>query len=144
MRYLRFSLDEYQHLAGLWNRLDLGGRAGATVKPRLVEALWGLSPDLARRITCLPRAGLDLLQDHFQQRARFADEHHFTPEEVRVVIQACHSTPFPARLARRFKGVLVENLREDWPELSRKLGRLSGHQFKRLHKQAGWQSRRSV
>jgi hypothetical protein len=141
LRYLRFSPDEYRLLAGLCLQLDLGGRPQAAFKGLLVEALSGLSPDLAGQIARLSEAEIGLLHDHFRPRTGSEDEHDLTPEELRVVLAACVSTPFPMRFVRHFKGLLVELLRVDWPELSRKVGRLSGHQFKRLYEQASRQDR---
>jgi hypothetical protein len=140
-KYLRFSPDEYRLLAGHWHQLDLGGRPRTDFKRLLVEALSDPSPNLTERISRLHGPDLGLLQDHFRERAPPADEPAFTPEELRLVMEMCASTPFPVRFVRHFKGLLVELLRDAWPELSRKVARLSGHQLKRLYQQAARQSR---
>lgn len=141
LRYLRFNPDEYQVIVGLWHQLDLGGRRHAAVKRLLAAALVNLSPKLAWRITRLRRGELDLLSAHFQARAPAGVAHDFTPEELRVVASACVSPPFRVRFVRSFKGVLVELLQESWPDLSRKVARLSGYQFERLYEQASRESR---
>src|SRR5207248_10896648 len=115
---------------------DLAGRSRTACKHLLAQALSGLFPDLAGRIAGLCEAELGLLCDHFRERAPSPDEQAFTPDELRVVTLACVSTPFPLRLARRFQSVFVELLREACPELSRKVARLGGYQFKRLCKPA--------
>jgi len=134
--YLRFSPDEYRLLAGLWQQLDLGGRPRTDFKYLLVEGLAGLSPNLAEAIGRLHGLELGILSDHFREQTESADEHAFTPAELRVVMEACASFPFGRRLVRRFKVALVELFQEACPELSRKVARLSGHQFKRLYEQA--------
>ncbi len=141
MRHLRFGPDEHRLLAGFWHRLDLGGRPRTASKRPFAQALSGLFPDLAGRINGQGEAELGLLCDHFLERAPSTDEQWFTPEELQLVTQACLSTPFPVRLARRFQSAFVELLRQASPELSRKVARLSGYQFKRLCKQARGQSR---
>jgi len=140
-RHLRFSPDEYRLLASVWLRLDLGGRPRTDLKRLLAEALSGPSPDLAERISHLCEAEVWLLREHFRERAPSAEQPEFTAEELRLVMEMCVSIPIPARYVRRFKGVLVEFLEEAWPELSRKVARLSGQQFKRLHEQAVRQGR---
>jgi hypothetical protein len=137
VRHLRFSPDEYRLLAGLWHQLGLGGHPRTARRGLLTEALSGPSPDLAQRITRLTRSELGLLFDHFWEPPQPAAEPEFTPEELRVVLEACVSPPSPVRFVHHFKGVLVELLQEAWPELSRKVARLNGRQFERLYERAG-------
>ena len=44
--------------------------------------------------------------------------------------------PFPVRLVRPFKNVLIDQFEETRPELAQKLRWLSGQQFERLYNQA--------
>lgn len=141
VRYLRFHPEEYQHLARLWQQLDLGGHPETALKRLLIEALSALSPNLAQRISCLYKDELKLLRDHFRERTRSVAEHDFTPRELQVVLEACVSTPLLVRFVCHFQGVLVELFQEAWPELSRKVAQLSGHQFRLLYEQASRQSR---
>jgi hypothetical protein len=141
LRYLRFSPDDYRRLATLWHELIRDGHPQTAFKRLLIEALSGLSPNLAGRITRLHRDEFGILSNHFRERTHSARGHDLTAEELQAVLEACVSPPFRVRFVRPFKDVLVELFQETWPELSRKVARLSGHQFERLYEHAGKQSR---
>jgi hypothetical protein len=134
LSYLRFTPDEYRTL----RRLNPGAEPMhmPAFRRRLVAALNPVWPGLARKIARLRRGEMTLLYHHFQPRPADGAGHGLSPDELRVLGEACVSSPFPVRFVRPFKGLLVEMLEGSLPELARKVERMSGHQFERLYNQA--------
>ena len=139
MSYLRFLPDEYRILSNLCGQMRLGSQNLAPFKRLLVAALEETHQDLARRIARLRGRRLELLYYHFREptpTVRLSEPYDLDPEERAVVAEACQTTPFPVRLVRPFKKVLIHQFEETRPELAQKLRWLSGHQFERLYNQA--------
>ncbi len=139
MSYLRFSPDEYQTLCNLILQKRLGDHNLPVFKRLLVSGLNETDRELARRVARLRGRRLEMLYYHFRERTppvRLSTPYDLDPEERAIVAEACQSTPFPVRLVRPFKNVLIGQFEETRPELAQKLRWLSGHQFERLYNQA--------
>ena len=137
MSHLRFTPAEYNAIAHFCREHHLGGRNQPAFRRLLVESLRGADPELARRVARLGRGKLNLLYWHFRDPVPSVNPRpNFTAQELRLVSEACIAAPFPVRLVRPFKHLLVELFQEDWPELARKLSSLGGHQFERLYEKA--------
>jgi hypothetical protein len=134
--YLRFTPEEYHTLCEMSRRHGLGGRNMPAFKRLLVEALSGVSFNLARRVANLRGRRLELLYFHFRPRPAAAIRHDLTAPELRLVEEACVAAPFPVRFVKPFKGLLVEMLERSRPELADKVARMSGYQFERLYNRA--------
>jgi hypothetical protein len=136
LSYLRFTPDEYQTMADLCRWQRLGRLHQPAFRRHLADALKDINPDLAKRIARLGRAKLSVLYWHFRERTLVVKSPtQFTTQDLQLVAEACVTAPFPVRLVRPFKTVLVELFQDDWPGLARKLARLSGHQFEQLYEQ---------
>jgi hypothetical protein len=135
--HLRFTPDEYRTLAELCARQALARRHQPAFHRLLVQALRSADPALADRVARLSRDKLNLLYWHFRGPAPAAPPSptEFTPQEMRLVAEACAKVPFPVRFVRPFRGMLIELFEEEWPGVARKLARLSGHQFEQLYEQ---------
>jgi hypothetical protein len=139
LSYLRFSPVEYQTLCNLCVQKRLGAHNLPAFKRLLVSGLNETSRDLARRVARLRGGKMELLYYHFRERtpaARPSMPFDLDEEERATVVEACQSTPFPVRLVRPFKNVLIDQFEETRPELAQKLRWLSGQQFERLYNQA--------
>jgi hypothetical protein len=143
MSYLRLSRDDYRTVSRLCYQLDLAFHPRPAFRRLLVEALRGVDLDLAGRVARLGHAELKLLQDHFRHRHcpvgtgnEVGAWDEFSPEEREFLAEACVSAPFPVRFVRPFKRLLVEMLHGAWPDLARKVARLSGRQFELLYERA--------
>jgi hypothetical protein len=139
LSYLRFSPHEYQTLSNLTIQKELGDCNLPTFKRLLVSGLKETDPGLAQRIVRLRGRRLELLYYHFRERkppVPSATPYDLDAEERALVVEACVSAPFPVRLVRPFKNVLIGQFEETRPELAQKLRWLSGHQFERLYNQA--------
>jgi len=140
LSYLRFTPHDFATLTSLCRQHRLGERNLPTFKRLLVAALEAVAPELGRRVAGLRGSRLELLFHHFRDRTPLlprAEPPEFTPEELVAVAEACQATPFPVRLVRPFKGVLIERFEGEWPDLARKLRWLSGQEFELLYGQLG-------
>jgi hypothetical protein len=142
LAHLRFSREDYRILACLCHQLDLGRNPRPAFRCLLVEALRSLRLPLADRIASLRGPELRVLHKHFRPPCRPKAEDggeetspEFTAAELRTLTEACVSVPFPARLARAYRALLVGIVRDACPELARKLSRLSPAEFARLYDQ---------
>jgi hypothetical protein len=139
MTYLRFSPEEYCSLCQLCRPLPPGSDDLAAFKRYLVAALADTQPGLAERIVELDGHQLGILYDHFHEGGPYDEgndaRHGLTPQELRVVAEACRSFRFPVRFVRLFKGSLAHHLGEVFPALAGKLSRLSDSEFEGLYEQ---------
>jgi hypothetical protein len=139
LSYLRFSPDEYRTLSHLFVLKRLGDHNLPAFKRLLVAGLNETDRQLARQVARLRGRRLEMLYYHFRERTppvRPSMPYDLDPEERATVVEACQSTPFPVRLVRPFKNVLISQFEDTRPELAQKLRWLSGHQFERLYNQA--------
>jgi hypothetical protein len=94
---------------------------------------------LAERIAGLNRRQLGILFDHFSPPdsagAAPGERPAFSREELRVLAEACESFHGPARFVRYLQAALAEHLCALFPDLARKVARLSERQFERLYEQ---------
>jgi hypothetical protein len=139
MSYLRFSPEEYQIISRLAQEIPLSGDDPHALKHFLVAYLPLDRLDLTMRISRLDNGQMRLLHEHLKNERKDgagADgKHHFTAEEMDAVAEACASLVSPTRFLRYFRTSLVDHLRDIYPELARKIARLSERQFERLYEQ---------
>jgi hypothetical protein len=139
MSYLRFSPEEYRIISRLAQELPLSGAGLPALKHFLVAYLPLDRLDLTMRISRLDNRQMRLLYEHLKNEREDdvgADgKHLFTAEEMDTVAEACAYVISPPRFLRYFRASLVEHLRDTYPELARKITRLSARQFERLYEQ---------
>jgi hypothetical protein len=139
MSYLRFYPEEYRIISRLAQEIPLSGADLPALKHFLVAYLPLDRLDLTMRISRLDNRQMRLLYDHLKNESKDAagtdGKLVFTEEEMDTVAEACASVVSPTRFLRYFRASLVEHLRDVYPELARKIARLSGRQFERLYEQ---------
>jgi hypothetical protein len=137
MPYLRFSPEDYHALCRLCSPLTLALDL-PTFKQLLLYSLADTHPALAERVAALGGHQLGILLDHFRRRhpaGTGGERHAFSGEELRVLAEACESFHGPARFVRYLQAALAEHLCDWFPDLARKVARLSERQFERLYEQ---------
>jgi hypothetical protein len=137
MTHLRFSPADYRSLCRFCQPpLPLGLDALAFTR-LLVTSLAEAHPALAERVAGMSAQKLRILHDHFRGRATAdapADARNaFSRKELNTVAEACESFMRPVRVLRYFRRALVGHLSDFFPNLARKLARLSERQFARLY-----------
>jgi hypothetical protein len=139
MTHLRFSPADYRSLCRLCQARPPTGDDFAAFRRFLLDSLAETRPSLAERIAELDGHRLGILYDHFSKRAPAdaarGQRHRFSGEELQVLAEACEPFHGPVRFVRYLRVALVEHLRDLFPDLARKVARLSDRQFERLYKQ---------
>jgi hypothetical protein len=148
MSYLRFSPQEYQVICRLAEKLPLSGTELPALKHFLVAYLPLDWLDLTMRISRLDHRQMRLLYERLKKErgetAAADPKHPFTDEEMDAIAEACAAVVFPARFLRYFRASLVNHLRDRFPDLARKIARLSERQFERLYESVKGRSKGSA
>lgn len=131
MTLLRFSHSDYQALARVCQRQDVGRMPLPAFKKLLVLGLAQHHPALAQRLVDLCRDELTLLQGHFREHPS-AGGHGLTPAQVEEVAHAARNLFFQVRFLTAMQRALVRYFTPRNASLAAALGVLTLTQFEAL------------